>query len=142
MEENQSTTPTPSDHLEVLLKEPLPSPALNDVDIESVANAIVQSPNNHDRLHVETSSVHPEKKTEISTNPPRHVQCQVTPSLSMSALNSYFLAPNPSTSGTLASTKRAKFSYETSVAILGVDANAILVVKAALSKCVPVFVYD
>ena len=62
MDENQSTTPTPSDHLEVPLKEPLPLPALNYVDIESVANAIVQSPNNHDRIHVEMGSFHSEKE--------------------------------------------------------------------------------
>ena len=70
MDENQSTTPTPSDHLEVLLKEPLSSPALNDDDIESVTNSLkqVQSPNHHDRLHVEENPVHPEKETEISTN--------------------------------------------------------------------------
>ena len=138
MDKNHSTTPTP-DHLEVLLKEPLPSPALNDADIESVANAIVQSPN-HDRM-VETSSVHSEKETEVITNPPRHVQCQVTPSLPTS--NSYFRAPNPSSSsGSVASAKRTKFSYDTSLSTLGVDANAILIVKATLSKCVPVFVYD
>ena len=139
MEENQSTTPTPSEHLEVLLTEPLPSPALNDADIESVTNDIVRDPN-HGRM-VETQSVHSEKETEIISNPNRHVPCQVTPSLSSSS--SYLRPPNPtSSSGSITSSKRAKFAYETSLSVLGVEANTILIVKAALSKCVPVFVYD
>ena len=62
MDENQAT-PTPSEHLEVLLKEPLPSPALNDAEFQSVANDIVRDPN-HDRM-VETQVLHAEKETDV-----------------------------------------------------------------------------
>ena len=78
---DQSTTPIPSDHLKVLLKEPLPSPTLD--DIESVTDSLkqVQSPNHHDRLHVDENPVNPEKETEISTNQTQHDRGQISPSI-------------------------------------------------------------
>ena len=71
---DQSTTPIPSDHLEVLLKEPLPSPTLD--DIESVTSSLkqVQSPNHHDRLHVDENPVNPENEMETSTNQTQYDQ--------------------------------------------------------------------
>ena len=137
MDENQAT-PTPSEHLEVLLKEPLPSPALNDADIESVANDIVRAPN-HDRM-VETQALHAEKETEVISHQNRHVSCEVAPSFQSS--NPYLHAQNPTSSGSVTSSKRQKFAYDTNMSVLGVTANTILIVKAALSKFVPVFIYD
>ena len=75
MDENdQSTTLIPSDHLEVRLKEPLASPTLD--DIESVTNSLkqVQSPNHHDRLHVDENPVNPENEKETSTNQTQYDQ--------------------------------------------------------------------
>ena len=143
MDENdQSTTSIPSDHLEVLLKEPLPSPTLDDIETVTDSLKQVQSSNHHDRLHVDEDPVHPEKETEISTNQTRHDQSQISPSIPTCTSDSYFRTPYASTSGSVASTKRVKLSYESSIAVLGIDANTILIVTAALSKCVPVFVYD
>ena len=113
MDENQAT-PTPSEHLEVLLKEPLPSPALNDADIESVANDIVRAPN-HDRM-AETQSLHAETETEVISHQARHVSCEVTPSLQSS--NPYLRAQNPTSSGSVTSSKRQKFAYDTNMSCL------------------------
>ena len=57
---DQPATPIPSDHLEVLLKEPLPSPTLE--EIESVTSSLkeVQSPNHHDSVQVDEDPVIPE----------------------------------------------------------------------------------
>ena len=142
MDENdQPATPIPTDHLEVLLDEPLPSPTLD--EIESVTSSLREVPTRHDGIQNNEDPIISETAAEASSSQNRYDQGPHPTPLLTCTTDTYFRQPQPSASTALVPVKHAKMSHcEDSISILGVDVNTVLIARAALSQNIRVFIYD